>query len=67
MISICAVEVATPQLRRCSMASSTFQLVLGMSSSSAWSTAANATSAWAAGLPLGKVAVMVTCALPRTG
>ena len=32
MISICAVEVSTPQLRRCSMASSRFQLALGISS-----------------------------------
>ncbi|MNV39217.1 hypothetical protein D3C71_1307890 [compost metagenome] len=66
MISICAVDVSTPQLRRCSMASSRFQLVLGISSSRAWSTAARATSALAAGLPPGSVAVMVTWALPRT-
>ena len=59
MISICAVEVDTPQLRRCSIASSSCQLVLGISSNSAWSTAASATSAWAAGWPLGSVARMV--------
>ncbi len=67
MISIWAVEVSTPHARRCSMASSRFQLVLGISSSKAWSTAATATSAFAAGLPSGSVAAMVTCALPRTG
>ncbi|OQC08868.1 MAG: hypothetical protein BWX79_01569 [Alphaproteobacteria bacterium ADurb.Bin100] len=49
------------------MASSRFQLVLGISSSSAWSTAATATSAPAAGCPLGNFPVMVTLAVPRTG
>jgi hypothetical protein len=67
MISICAVDVSTPQARCCSMASSRFQLRLGMSSSRAWSTAASATSAFAAGWPLGSLAVMVTFACPRTG
>ncbi|MEO6054348.1 MAG: Ohr family peroxiredoxin, partial [Chthoniobacterales bacterium] len=35
MISICAVDVSTPQARRCNIASRMFQLLLGISSSRA--------------------------------
>ncbi len=66
-ISICAVDVSTPYARRRSIASSRSQLLFGISSSSASSTAATAICVPAgAGWPLGSVTFTCACALLRT-
>ena len=66
-ISICAVDVSTPYARRRSIASSRSQLLFGISSSRASSTAATAICVPAgAGWPFGSVTFTCACALLRT-